>query len=247
MDISILLPNKSQGKKLIAHLKESILPYFDASGVSYEVLICPNGCTEDEMAYFSEVLKSLPPQVRVLDNATPGKGSGVRAGILAAKGDYVLFMDADLATGLEVFETVQPLLGEKDAIVASRDVKGSKYGQKQPFVRRLTHFASRQIIAMMFHLRVKDTQCGYKCFRRSVALKMVEKQIVDGFAFDVEYLYFLRLNGYSIAEIPCVWTDDPDSTITRKGTVYKKFFQDLKRIKKNKKNYILKEEETHAH
>ncbi|MGN1261893.1 MAG: hypothetical protein ACI4UT_02365, partial [Candidatus Enteromonas sp.] len=61
--------------------------------------------------------------------------------------------------------------------------------------------------------------------------------------FDVEYLYFLRLNGFSIAEIPCVWTDDPDSTIKNKKKVYTAFYKDLRRIKKNKKNYLLNTEE----
>ena len=250
MKLSILLPNKSQGEKLIQNLVKEILPYFDSKGFPYEVLICPNGCSEEEMAYFQEVSSSLPPQVRVLPNAEKGKGSGVKQGILAAQGEYVLFMDADLATGLEVFDRVYPLFGVSDAIVASRDVKGSRYGKKQPFVRRLTHFVSRQIIAAMFRLHIKDTQCGYKCFRHSVAKKMVEKQTILDFAFDVEYLYFLRLNGFRIDEVPCVWTDDPDSTITKKGSVYRKFFADLKKVKKNKDHYRLSEkekEETHAH
>lgn len=243
MKISVLLPEKNQSGKLLQHLRESILPYFDSASVEYEVLICPNGCSEEEMEALNEASKTLPPQVKVLPNANPGKGEGVKQGILASSGDYCLFMDADLATGLDAFSKVLPLLGKEDAIIASRDVKGSVYGQKQPFVRRLTHFLSRQIIAFMFHLKVKDTQCGYKAFRASVAKQMAAKQIVTGFAFDVEYLYFLRLNGFSIAEIPCVWTDDPDSTIKNKKKVYTAFYKDLRRIKKNKKNYLLNAEE----
>lgn len=243
MKISVLLPEKNQSGKLLQHLRESILPYFDSVSVEYEVLICPNGCSEEEMEALNEASKTLPPQVKALPNANPGKGEGVKQGILASSGDYCLFMDADLATGLDAFSKVLPLLGKEDAIIASRDVKGSVYGQKQPFVRRLTHFLSRQIIALMFHLKVKDTQCGYKAFRTNVAKQMVAKQIVTGFAFDVEYLYFLRLNGFSIAEIPCVWTDDPDSTIKNKKKVYTAFYKDLIRIKKNKKNYLLNTDE----
>ncbi len=243
MKISVLLPEKNQSGKLLQHLKESILPYFDSASVEYEVLVCPNGCSEEEMEALNEASKTLPPQVKVLPNADPGKGEGVKQGILASSGDYCLFMDADLATGLDAFSKVLPLLEKEDAIIASRDAKGSVYGQKQPFVRRLTHFLSRQIIAFMFRLKVKDTQCGYKAFRANVAKQMVAKQIVTGFAFDVEYLYFLRLNGFSIAEIPCVWTDDPDSTIKNKKKVYTAFYKDLRRIKKNKKNYLLNTEE----
>ena len=243
MKISVLLPEKNQSGKLLQHLRESILPYFDSASVEYEVLICPNGCSEEEMAALNEASNSLPPQVKILPNANPGKGEGVKQGILASSGDYCLFMDADLATGLDAFAHVLPLLGKRDAIIASRDLKDSVYGQKQPFVRRVTHFLSRAVIAAMFHLKVKDTQCGYKAFRTAVAKIMVEKQIITGFAFDVEYLYFLRLNGFSIAEIPCVWTDDPDSTIKNKKKVYTAFYRDLRKIKKNKKNYLLDDQE----
>lgn len=242
MKLSILFPEKNQGEKMIRHILDEVVPYFDQQGIEYEVVICPNGCSKEEMALLSSA--SFPSQVRVLENATPGKGNGVRQGILAAKGEYVLFMDADLATGLDVYEKeVAPRMGKDDAIIASRDVKGSVYGLKQPFMRRVTHFGSRVIIAMMFHLKIKDTQCGYKAFKTSVARFMAEKQIVDGFAFDVEYLYFLRRNGFSIAEVPCVWTDDPDSTIHTSMKVYKAFYKDLRRIKKNKKNYLLTSEE----
>ena len=243
MKISVLLPEKNQSGKLLQHLRESILPYFDAAPVEYEVLICPNGCSDDEMASLSAAAENLPDNVRVLPNAKPGKGEGVKQGILASTGDYCLFMDADLATGLDAFAHVLPLLGKRDAIIASRDLKESVYGQKQPFVRHVTHFLSRAVIAAMFHLKVKDTQCGYKAFRTAVAKTMVERQIITGFAFDVEYLYFLRLNGFSIAEIPCVWTDDPDSTIKNKRKVYTAFYRDLRKIKKNKKNYLLDDQE----
>lgn len=242
MKISLLFPEKNQGEKLVRHLQEDVIPYFDAQPVDYEILLCPNGCSEEEMALLSSC--PLPAQVRALPNAAPGKGSGVKAGIKEARGDYVLFMDADLATGLDVFEKeVLPRLGKADAIIASRDLKASVYGRKQPWFRRFTHFASRLVIATMFRLKVKDTQCGYKAFKTSVAKALVEKQLIDGFAFDVEYLYFLRRNGFSIAEVPCVWTDDPDSTIKRKGSVYRAFYRDLRRIKKAKAHYELTPEE----
>ena len=71
---------------------------------------------------------------------------------------------------------------------------------------------------------------------------MVKRQIISGFAFDVEYCYFLQLNGFKIKDIPCIWRNDPDSSVkVVKNSM--KFMKDLRLIKKNKKNYILTPEE----
>ena len=120
MKISVLLPEKNQSGKLLQHLRESILPYFDAAPVEYEVLICPNGCSEEDILSLSEAAKSLPENVRVLPNANPGKGEGVKQGILASTGDYCLFMDADLATGLEAFSNVLHFSGTAASLPTSK-------------------------------------------------------------------------------------------------------------------------------
>ena len=88
----------------------------------------------------------------------------------------------------------------------------------------------------------KDTQCGFKAYRTSVAKVMVRHQKFNGFSFDLEYLYFLTLNGFRCKEIGCKWKDDPDSTISKRS-VFISFYQDLKQIKKNKKTYLLSKEE----
>ena len=92
-------------------------------------------------------------------------------------------------------------------------------------------------------MKLRDTQCGYKCIRTDIAKKYVGVSIIDGFAFDVEMLYFMRLNGYSIVEVPAIWTDDADSSVGGVFATAKRFYADLNRIKKNKENYILKGED----
>ena len=66
---------------------------------------------------------------------------------------------------------------------------------------------------------------------------MVEKQIINGFAFDVEYLYIAKLNNQNVCQIPVIWRDDRGSTVSPLRSSIK-FFKDMKIIKKNKKNYL---------
>ncbi|MBE6126911.1 MAG: glycosyltransferase [Erysipelotrichaceae bacterium] len=240
MKLSILIPAKNQSDKLARHLEEKILPYFDKQGITYDVLICTDGGSEEEQWKLEEHALDFPAHVRLLPlENIKGKGHAVKKAILASDSDYVLFMDADLATDLTVFDLIKPQLGKKDCFIASRDVKGSTYGQKQPFMRRLTHWGCRKVVSMKFHMKgIKDTQCGYKCLRTDIAKKICKLSIIDGFAFDVELLYILYLNHKSIVELPCHWTDDPDSSVGSPLATTKKFYKDLRRIKKNKKNYL---------
>ena len=244
MKVSVILPVKNQTDKLLRHLEEKIIPYFDNCGLVYEILVQSDGSNEQEEKKLEEGLKKMPLQVKHLPfSDKKGKGHAVKEGILAANGDYVLFMDADLATDLSVFDLMKKELGKYDAYIGSRELKESKIAQKQTFVRRITHFGSRMIIRMMFHLKgITDTQCGFKMFKTDVAKLMARHQTVDGFAFDVEYLYFLSLNHFVTKEFPVIWTNDADSSVSAFSSSVN-FFKALWGIKKNKKTYLLTEQE----
>lgn len=246
MKISVIFPCKDQSEKLLKNLEAKGLPYFDSLGIAYEFLIVYDGSNEEEKKLMEEGVKKLPMQVKLLPySPQKGKGHNVKVGLLAATGDYALFMDADFATDLATFEKVKPFLDKGvDCVIASRHSKGSKILTKQTLKRRFVSKCSRILIKMSFRFKgIHDTQCGYKIFRTPVAKEMAKRQIIDGFAFDVEYLYFLKLNGFSYHEVPCIWTDDAESTISNATKASTSFMGEMRRIKKNKKNYILTAEE----
>lgn len=248
MKITIIIPTYNQSAKLLKNLKERILPYFDESGVTYSILIEADHSSPEELRLLEEGLKELPAQVK-LDRYEDKKGKGwaVKKGILNSTGDYALFFDADLSTELSVFDLMKKDLGKYDAYIASRDCKGASYVKRQPFRRRLTHFGAKAIIRMKFRMKeVSDTQCGFKMFALPLAKEMARKQLTLGSAFDVEYLYFLHLNKKRIKEYPAKWEDDPESTLQGVVGSSKRFYSDLKAIKRNKAHYLLEEGEGHA-
>ncbi len=244
MKLSVILPVRNQTEKLLKNLKEKIIPFYDKEGIVYDILIESDGSSEEEEKKLEEGLKEMPLQVKhVPFENRRGKGYAVKRAILFSDADYVLFMDADLSTDLSAHDEIKKDLGKYDAFIGSRDAKGANILEKQTFVRRLTHWGSKTLIKHKFHLRgITDTQCGYKMFKSDIAKLMVKHQIIDGFAFDVEYVYFLSLNGFSIKEIPVTWKNDADSSVSPlKASLH--FYQALRLIKKNKKNYILSQEE----
>ena len=247
MKLSVIIPDKNQSKTFLPNLRNVFLPYFDSLGITYDVLIVADGSNEEEWNILRN--EEFPGHVHLLDDdGLKGKGNAIKKGISSCDSDYVLFFDADNATDIHVFDLFKEDFGKVDAMIASRDVKGSKYAKKQPLMRRITHLGARMVVKMKFHLKgIKDTQCGFKCFRTKVAKVMASKQIITGFAFDVEYLYFLSLNGFKVKEYPCTWTDDAeDSSVKGVSMTSRNFYKDLKRIKKNKINYILNKEEREA-
>jgi dolichyl-phosphate beta-glucosyltransferase len=245
MKISVVLPVKNQTAKLVSNLQSKVLPYYDSLGIDYEVLIVSDGSDEPNQNAMILAMESMPKQVKLVPYENhKGKGHNVQRGFLAASGDYVMFMDADMATDLHALEKILPIIHTADAFIGTRHGKGGVIKTKQPFSRRVISAMSRKMIRDRFHFRdLTDTQCGYKLFRSDVAKAMAKKEIIDGFAFDVEELYFLSLNGFKVVEVPVVWTDDADSTIGHPLKTSLAFYKDMRRIKKNKKNYLLTPEE----
>ena len=246
MKISIIIPLKNQTDKVVENVKNKIIPYFDKTGLTYEVIISPNGSDKSEDDRLRELLTPIGPVVRILPLAEiAGKGIGVKLGIEASRGDYDLIMDADLATDLSAFDLIKPELGNYDAFVADRDDKNSDADHGH-LIRRLAHSVSEYLVRRKFQLKeIRDTQCGFKCYRHTVALAMAKKQRLNGIAYDVEHAYFLTLNGFKIKPIPVIWHNDKDTSIPF-WSASSTFNRDLRDIRKHKADYILSEEEKNA-
>lgn len=244
MKISIVIPVKNQSEKVYRNIKETVIPFFDARSFTYDIIICSDGSSLEERQKLEELCKDLPLQVKLLPQEDiKGKGHGVKKGVLAADGDYIITMDADLATDLECFDKISPLFGKYDAFIPNRDHKES-VTEKRTFLRKIGHIVSRDLIRMRFHLRgIHDTQCGFKCYRNKVAKLMMKHQLTNGFACDVENCYFLVQNGFTYLEFPVKWKNDEADSSIDFWKVSKSFYKDLHYFKKNKKSYLLTEQE----
>jgi len=245
MKISVVLPVKNQTAKLIGNLKSKVLPYYDSLRIDYEILIVSDGSDEPNQNAMILAMHSLPKQVKLLPYENhKGKGHNVQRGFLAATGDYAMFMDADMATDLHTLDKILPEIDRYDGFVASRHCPDAHILSKQTLARRFISWMSRKMIKDRFHFAdIHDTQCGYKLFKSSLAKLLAKKQHDDGFAFDVEYLYLMQLNGLTVKEVPCSWTDDPDSSIGHPLRTSFAFYKEMSQIKKAKASYLLSEEE----
>lgn len=233
MKLSVIIPCYNEAKD-IAKKAEIVKEKLATLSIDSELILVNDGSKDDT----KEVISTIDGVMASGYDVNKGKGGAIQKGILDATGDYILFMDADLSTDLEAIDRLLPMLNQYDMVIGSRHHKESEIPVKQPFIRRFIGWGCRTLVRWKFHIHYTDTQCGFKAIRRDIAKLMAERQIIMGFAFDVEYLYMAKLNNWTVQELPVTWRDDRGSTVSPvKSSI--KFFKDMRKIKKNKKNYIV--------
>lgn len=143
-----------------------------------------------------------------------GKGAAVREGVLAARGERVLFTDADLATPIEETVRLEAALAAGAAVaIASRRAPGADVQIAQSPLRRFIGGSFARAVRLLTGLPHADTQCGFKLFRADAARALFEELREERFAFDVEILCRARERGLAVAEVGVVWRDSGESTV----------------------------------
>jgi len=145
-----------------------------------------------------------------------GKGAAVRNGLLHAAGEIVLFTDADLSAPLfELPRLVEPIAaGDCDIVIGSRAMDRSLIGVRQRWFRETAGKLFNWIVRGVTRLPIRDTQCGFKAFRRSAVLPIFQMQRIGAFAFDVEVLYVASKLGLTIREVPVHWSHVPHTKVS---------------------------------
>jgi len=212
--LSVVVPAFNEEKRLGPSLKR-MLAYFDSQPYSYEILVVSDGST-DGTEELVRRMSACRPQVQLLAY-TPnrGKGHAVRYGMLGAKGERLLFTDADLATPIEEVEKLHSKLDAGyDIAIGSRDVLGSELVKRQSWLRETAGKTFNRLVRLLTVPGIHDTQCGFKLFSRSAAHTIFSRCRIDHFAFDVEVLYLaIRVFEFQVAEVPVRWAHQEGSKV----------------------------------
>ena len=148
------------------------------------------------------------PKLSLLSAPHGGKGAAVRAGVLHADGDLIIFADADMATPPDQVPLLVAALADHDVAFGSRiQPDGSDMRASQPPYRRLLGRAFHLLASAWAVGPVQDTQCGFKGFTREAAHDLFGRQAITSIVFDVELIYLARRRGYRIAIVPIRWAD----------------------------------------
>jgi dolichyl-phosphate beta-glucosyltransferase len=146
-------------------------------------------------------------QIRLLQNpGNRGKGYSVRNGMLHARGDICLFTDADLSSPIsEAPKLFEAIRAGADGAIGSRWLRAELQTERQPLYRQAFGRIFNLVLRVFLGLRFKDTQCGFKAFRREAAQRIFPLQKIERWGFDPEILYIARRMGLQVAEVPVLW------------------------------------------
>lgn len=230
--LSVVIPTYNEERRIEESLNK-IARYMEGHNFRYEIIIVDDGSydkTVDIVKNFSTKNKSIN---LILNEKNRGKGYSVKKGILEANGGYILFSDADLSTPIEEIEKLLKYLQQGyDVAIGSRGVPDSDVRVHQPVYREFSGKIFNLIVRSTTLLEIRDTQCGFKCFKKDAAKAIFKRQRLDGFSFDVEILYIAKKLGYKIKEVPVVWINSDSSRVSLiKDSI--QMFIDLLRIRLN--------------
>jgi len=262
MYLSVIIPAYNEEKRLPETLKK-VRDFLNQQKYTYEVVVVNDGSKDQTASVTSDWIKSQgDDHFRLIDNKiNQGKGAVVKQGMLAAKGEWRLFMDADGSTDIKEIEklfnfaiskqvnphgvipgeTRDPGLDSRfrgndkgscyEVIIGSRYLDKRSIKIKQPLSRRIVSRLGNIIVRVVLGIKSVDTQCGFKLLSGKASRDIFPKQTIDRWGFDVEILAIAIKLGYKIKEVPVDWYD-AEGSLVKKTAVFKTL-KEIWQVKRN--------------
>jgi dolichyl-phosphate beta-glucosyltransferase len=212
VSLSVVIPAYNEARRLGATLAE-VSGYLSRQPWRWEIRVVDDG-SSDETAAIAETAGAREPRVRVQREPHRGKGGAVKAGLLAADGQYRFICDADLSMPIaEIRRFLPPDLARFDVAIGSREgVAARRVGE--PVYRHLMGRLFNVGVRWLTLPGIQDSQCGFKMFTADAVRTIFPQVTVDGWAFDVEVLTIARARGLKIVEVPIEWHYRRESQIS---------------------------------
>lgn len=209
--LSVVIPAFNEEKRIRETL-ESVDAYLRKQKYSYEIIVVDNGSNDNTCDVVKEYQKTkVKNLVRLcLSESIGAKGSAVKLGILNyAKGDFIVFMDADDATPISEIDKLWPYFKNNDyqVVIGSRYLTTANVTAKQPLYRIILSRLSNLLIQLLAVPGIKDTQLGFKAFTNKAAKDIFAIVSIPGWGFDMEVLTIARKRGYKIKEVGVLWRE----------------------------------------
>jgi dolichyl-phosphate beta-glucosyltransferase len=241
-ELTLVIPAYNEETKIKRDVEEAAF-FIREHFTEGEVIVVDDGSSDNTSAAASKAQTSPSVKVKVIRlEKNKGKGFAVKTGIMASKGDIVIFADSGTCIP---YKNALPWIkkiraGELDIALASRYAKGTIIRRKRPLPRRILSrlFHWTAVLIAGLPRKITDSQCGFKIYKGDIARKLYGQCVLHGFLFDLEILIRAVSQGYSITEFPVEWTCDLDSRL-RPASEFKQVLGDLLKVRK-----IAKKEES---
>ena len=190
----------------------ALVSYLDTQDYSWDIVVVNDG-SEDNTAELVQNMSQMHNNIKLETIIHAGKGAAIKHGILFCNGKYKFICDADLAMPTNCIQKFVAMMYEGyDIVIGSRQVHGAnRYGE--PLIRHLMGRIFNFVVQLAVVRSFKDTQCGYKMFKRETADNLFPYQQLNGWGFDVEILFLALKRKYKVLEMPIEWYHREDSKV----------------------------------
>src|SRR5262249_24637384 len=184
-------------------------------GWDAEIIVVNDG-SHDQTPDLVRTKSAEHPNLRLIENpGNRGKGFSVRNGMLNARGEILLFTDADLSSPVqEALKLFAAIEGGADTPIGSRWLRPELQTHRQSLSRQLYGRIFNLLLRIVLGLKFKDTQCGFKAFSRDAALRLFSRQLIERWGFDPELLFLARKSNLTVKEVPVVWSHSEGTRIS---------------------------------
>ncbi len=210
--VSVIIPAYNESKRLPPRLQNlaDVLPTL----FPVEILVVDDGSRDDTLTAVQEMADKYPVIKCLSYVPNCGKGKAVQTGILASRGQFLIYTDADDTFTVEhIKAVVDELQSGRDMVIACRRTTGHRRLQGESHLRTAMGRVFNYLVQLFLLPGIIDTQCGLKGFQRTAACKLFPRQIIQRFAFDVELLVLARSQGLEVAELPVAALDCTGSQV----------------------------------
>jgi dolichyl-phosphate beta-glucosyltransferase len=249
MFLSIVLPAYNEEQRILSSIAQlrTELPFIDMKcegellGDRFEIIIVNDGSSDQTGAIVRKYMSQFPDFVLQLIElpSNKGKGYAVKVGVEIARGKYIVFMDVDLSTPLTELPKLIEAIQKNCAIaIGSRGLPQSEIVKHQPIYREIMGKIFNVLVKLFVLRGICDTQCGFKAFRSHEAKRIFGLLQTHGFSFDVEILLIAQELEMTVQEIPIIWHNSFNSSVSPIGDSWEMFYSLLQMKRKVRKNLL---------
>jgi glycosyltransferase involved in cell wall biosynthesis len=195
MKISLIIPVYNE-EKIISKTLKKLKIFIESDDDDWEIILVNDGSSDKSL----EILNSFKSDsIHILHyKKNKGKGFAIKKGVEKASGDYIGFIDSDLAYSFEDLRNLLSKLKFFEIVIGSRSIDTDNH-ENIKMSRRVLGRGFSILSNLILKYNIEDTQCGLKVFRKGAAKELFSKQKITGFSFDTEILYLANKKNYSLA------------------------------------------------
>jgi len=212
--LSVIIPAYNEQAAIRNTIKETI-QFLNTHAFNYEIIIVDDGSKDDTVGEAKKAAKEFNSDIIILENdINRGKGYSIKKGVMRAKGEIILFFDADLSTPLESFDKMLPFFSHGyDIVMCSRHLPDSEILVRQSRIRELAGKIFYKIVFSFFLKDITDTNCGFKAYQRAIGQELYSLLTINRWGFDAEIIYLAQKRSCKIKEIPVSWSNKANSKV----------------------------------